>query len=152
MRCPLAGERQGSIHGLFSASVGDSVHGWKVVVGSKTRWGARTVKTQPRSTTSSLRVTKKLLPESRGALKLARQFGEALICVRHRSDDKGEYRYTTVELLVEKTPIRPRTDNLVGVRIGPDEKPLQTVVRAAGGTWDYKAARSGGFHAGSLAS
>ena len=101
--------------------------------------GASTVKTPPKSTTASLRVTKKLSPESRGALKLARQFGEALICVRHRSDDKGEFRYTTVELLVEKTPIRPRTDNLVGIRIGPDEKPLQTVVRAAGGTWDYKA-------------
>jgi len=97
------------------------------------------VKTQTKPTTASLRVTKKLSPESRGALKLARQFGEALLCVRHRSDDKGEYRYTTVELLVEKTPIRPRTDNLVGVRIGADEKPLQTVVRAAGGTWDYKA-------------
>jgi hypothetical protein len=100
--------------------------------------GVPTVKTQSKSSPSNLRVTKKLSPESRGALKLARQFGEALICVRHRSDDRGEYRYTTVELLVEKTPIRPRTENLVGVRIGPDEKPLQTVVRAAGGTWDYK--------------
>lgn len=28
---------------------------------------------------------------------------------------------------------------IIGVRIGPDEKSLQTVVRAAGGTWDYKA-------------
>ena len=97
------------------------------------------MKTQPKFTAAGLRVTRKLSPESRGALKLARQFGDALICVRHRSDDKGEYRYTTVELLVEKTPSRPRTDNLVGVRIGPDEKPLQTVVPAAGRTWDYKA-------------
>ena len=83
-------------------------------------------------------MSKKLSPESRGALKLARQFGDALICVRHRSDYKGEYRYTTVELLVRTTLTRPRTHNLAGVRIGPDEKPLQTVVRAAGGTWDYK--------------
>lgn len=63
------------------------------------------MKTQPKFTAAGLRVTRKLSPESRGALKLARQFGDALICVRHRSDDKGEYRYTTVELLVEKTPI-----------------------------------------------
>ncbi len=97
------------------------------------------VKAQLQSTTASLRVTKKLLPESRGAIKLARQFGDALICVRHRSDDKGEYRYTTVELLVDKSPIRPRTDRLVGVRIGFDEKPLRNLVRAAGGSWDYKA-------------
>lgn len=98
-----------------------------------------TVKPQPRTAPTGLRVTKKLSPESRGALKLARQFGDALICVRHRSDNKGEYRYTTVELLVEKVPIRPRTENIVGIRIGPDEKPLQSVVRSAGGTWDYKA-------------
>ena len=25
-----------------------------------------------------------------GALKLARQFGDALVCVRHRIDEKGE--------------------------------------------------------------
>jgi len=97
------------------------------------------VNSKPKSTTSSLRVTKKLAPESRGALKLARQFGEALVCVRHRTDDKAEYRYTTVELLVEKAPIRPRTDRIVAVRTSPDEKSLHTVLRAAGGTWDYKA-------------
>jgi hypothetical protein len=97
------------------------------------------MKTQPQANTASLRVTKKLAPEARGALKLARQFGDALVCVRHRSDDKGEYRYTTVELLVEKTPIKARTDQVVQVRIGAEEKSLQTVVRAAGGTWDYKA-------------
>ncbi len=88
---------------------------------------------------SSLRVTKKLSPESRGALKLARQFGDALVCVRHRMDDKGEFRYTTVELLVEKTSVSPRTDQIVSVRIGPDERALQTAVRAAGATWDCNA-------------
>jgi hypothetical protein len=93
----------------------------------------------PKPTKSNLRVTKKLSPQSRGAIKLARQFGQALVCVRHRTDDRGEYRYTTVELLVEKTPIHPRTDKIVGVKIGPDEKSLQTLVRAAGGSWDYRA-------------
>lgn len=97
------------------------------------------MKSDAKAATGGLRVTKKLSPESRGALKLARQFGEALVCVRHRADDKGEYRYVTVELLVEKVAIRPRSDKIVGVRIGPEEKSLQTVVRAAGGTWDYKA-------------
>ncbi len=97
------------------------------------------MKTQPQAKTANLRVTKKISPQTRGALKLARQFGDALVCVRHRSDDRGEYRYTTVELLVEKTPIKARTDQVVNVRIGAEEKSLQTVVRAAGGTWDYKA-------------
>jgi hypothetical protein len=89
--------------------------------------------------TGSPRITKKLSPQSRGALKLARRFGPALVCVRDRSDDKGEYRFTTVEILVDKTPIQPRTDRTVGLTIGPDEKALQAIVRTAGGTWDYKA-------------
>ncbi|MCK6432721.1 MAG: hypothetical protein L6Q68_06770 [Aquabacterium sp.] len=55
-------------------------------------------------------MTKKLSPSSRGALKLAREFGDALVCVRYRTDAKGLYRYTTVELLVDKTEIQPRTD------------------------------------------
>jgi hypothetical protein len=91
----------------------------------------------PLKTTASLRVTKKLSPDSRGALKLSRQYGDALVCVRHRSDDRGDYRYTTVELLVEKTPIRPRSDTLVTIRIAPDEKSLQSLVKAAGGKWDF---------------
>ena len=82
---------------------------------------------------------KKLSPQSRGALKLARQFGPALVCVRHRSDAKGEYRFTTVEILVDKAPVRPRSDRIVGLRIGLDEKALQADVRTAGGSWDYKA-------------
>jgi hypothetical protein len=87
----------------------------------------------------NLRVTKKLSSTSRGALKLAREFGDALVCVRHRTDAKGLYRYTTVELLVDKTEIQPRIDTLVGVRIAYNERSLQSVVRAAGATWDPKA-------------
>ena len=93
----------------------------------------------PEPATGKLRVTKKILPASRGALKLARQFGDALVCVRHRSADKGEFRYTTVELLVETVRVRPRIDRVVGLRIGFGEKSLQAMVRAAVGTWDYKA-------------
>lgn len=86
-----------------------------------------------------LRIAKKLALGSRGALKLARQFGDALVCVRHRVDDRGETRYTTVELLVETAPIRARTEHIVGLRIGPGEKALHQLVRSAGASWDYKA-------------
>ena len=96
------------------------------------------MKTVPGSEAASLRVVKKLAISSRGALTLARQFGETLVCVRHRVDAKGEFRYTTVELLVDKVPIRPRNEALVGVRIGPYERSLQTIVRAAGANWDHK--------------
>jgi len=40
----------------------------------------------------SLRVIKKLYPTSRGAIKLHNQFGETLICVRHRVDAKANIR------------------------------------------------------------
>lgn len=86
-----------------------------------------------------MRVTKKLSPDSRGALKLARQFGGALLCVRHRIDDHGEYRYTTVELLVDKARVQPRAEHVVGVRVDAHEKALQQLVRTAGGAWDHKA-------------
>ena len=96
------------------------------------------MKAVPGSEAASLRIVKKLAVSSRGALTLARQFGETLVCVRHRVDAKGEFRYTTVELLVEKAPIRPRNEVVVGIRIGPYEHSLQTIVKAAGATWDYK--------------
>lgn len=88
------------------------------------------------SEASSPRVVKKLSVTSRGALKLARQFGQALVCVRHRVDAKGEYRYPTVELLVERAPIVPTVETVVGVQVGQSERSLQRVVKAAGTKWD----------------
>jgi hypothetical protein len=91
----------------------------------------------PGTEAASLRVIKKLPVSARGAIKLAQQFGEALVCVRHRVDLKGEFRYTTVELLVDKAPIRSRVEAMVSVRIGAGEHSLQQVVRAAGAKWDH---------------
>lgn len=87
---------------------------------------------------SRLRVTKKLAITDRGAVKLAQQFGDALVCVRHRVDPEARYRYTTVELLVEKTEIRPRQSRMVLVRVDRHEYGLRTVVRAAGAVCDPK--------------
>ena len=87
---------------------------------------------------SQLKVLKKLAPDQPGARKLARRYGNALVCVRHRADAKGQCRYTTVELLVETTAIQPRTDKLVKIKIDFNEGHLRTVVRAAGAKWDPK--------------
>lgn len=88
------------------------------------------------SEASSLRVAKKLSTTSRGALKLARRFGDALVCVRYRIDADSRYRYTTVELLIDKAPIQHRAPPLVGVRVGLGEHALQRLLRAAGAHWD----------------
>lgn len=90
------------------------------------------------SEASRLRVTKKLAVTNRGAIKLAQQFGDALVCVRHRVDSDASFRYTTVELLVEKVEMRQRTSKMVHIRVHPNEHALRTVVRAAGAVCDRK--------------
>jgi hypothetical protein len=87
---------------------------------------------------STHRVVKTLRPTDRGAIELARRYGDSLVCVRHRTDAKGKVRHTTVELLVSSEPIRARNPKLVYVQAGPHEKPLQSIIKAAGGTWDGK--------------
>ena len=90
------------------------------------------------SLASTLRVTKKLATTDRGAIKLARQFGEALVCVRHRVDAEARFRYTTVELLVETAEMQPRRSEMVHLRVHPNEYGLKTMVRAAGAVCDRK--------------
>ena len=58
--------------------------------------------------------------------------------MRHRIDEKGECRHTAVELLIDTATVRSRAEHIVGMRIGPSEQSLQTVVRATGATWDHK--------------
>jgi hypothetical protein len=93
---------------------------------------------QSGSAVTRLRITKKLAPSDRGAITLGKQFGTGLVCVRHRVDPKAKLRYTTVELLVEAVEIEVRQPQLVHVRVDPKEYALHTVVRAAGGRWDWK--------------
>jgi hypothetical protein len=45
-------------------------------------------------------ITSALDPQDAGAEHYAHQYGDALVCVRHRDD--GSRRYTTVEVVVEK--------------------------------------------------
>jgi hypothetical protein len=87
---------------------------------------------------SQHRVIKTLAPTDRGALELARRFGDALVCVRHRTDPRGKVRHTTVELLISSEPIRKRSVGMVLVRTHPRERGLHAAIRAAGGVWDAK--------------
>jgi hypothetical protein len=85
-----------------------------------------------------MRVMKKLSPSSRGAIKLAEQFGNTLLCVRHRVDAETKLRFTTVELLVGKVPIKVRSQKYVSVQIDWSEDALRRIVKDAGGKWDGK--------------
>jgi hypothetical protein len=85
---------------------------------------------------SSLRVAKKYAPEKDGAKKFARRYGDSLICVRHRHNELGTIRYTTVELLVEQTPIASRAGSMVALRLGATEKSLRSLLLASGAKWN----------------
>jgi hypothetical protein len=85
-----------------------------------------------------LRVNKKLAATDRGAIKLARQFGNALVCVRHRVDAEARLRFTTVELLVEQAQMQPRQPAMVNLRLQRDEYALKHIVRTAGGQCDSR--------------
>lgn len=87
---------------------------------------------------NTYRVIKTLAPSDRGAIELARHYGDALICVRHRTDGRGKVRHTTVELLVSSDPIRPRIHKMVYVHTHPRERELQAMIKTAGGVWDVK--------------
>lgn len=88
---------------------------------------------------SELRVTKTLGPDRPGAVRLARQYGEALLCVRYRQDPKGLTRFTTVELIVDRVPISTKSTRIVGVRITFNEEELRLRARNAGAKWDKEA-------------
>ncbi len=91
--------------------------------------------TQPRE---RHRVAKTLAPDDRGARRYAERYGEALVCVRHRTDARGKVRHVTVELLVDSQPIRPRNVRIVALRIEPRHRALHAMVEAAGGRWDSR--------------
>jgi hypothetical protein len=87
---------------------------------------------------SRLRVTKKLAPTDRGSIKLSEEFGDTLVCVRHRLDAQAKIRYTTVELCVARVEVKPRPPVTVAIRTNPDEYALRRVLRAAGATFDSR--------------
>jgi hypothetical protein len=84
---------------------------------------------------ASLRVAKTYAPEQNGAKRFARRYGENLVCVRHRLSDDGILRHTTVELLVESTPVASRARSLVAIRVPPHDKKTRTLLLACGATW-----------------
>jgi len=91
-------------------------------------------KTKPQA--PDLRVMKKLAPNARGAKGLTAQFGRQLVCVRHRLDETGTKRLTTVELIVSERVISRRPGPTVDVAVRPQERELQAKLKAAGARWN----------------
>lgn len=82
-----------------------------------------------------------LKPGQRGTKSLAEKYGEDLLCVRFRYDEKSRQRLKTVELVVERVdwePPAPRhaPGQLVPLRIAGYELELRSQVKSAGGIWN----------------
>lgn len=87
-----------------------------------------------------LPVTKKMAPGQPGTKRWATQHGDKLLCVRYRQDPQRGERIVTVELEVDRAPLRPRhqdTDE-VAVPIGWQETALRIQAREAGARWDSR--------------
>lgn len=85
----------------------------------------------------------KLKPGQNGTKKLVAQYGDALICVRYRYDAETRKQVKTAEIIVSESdwtppPAKYAASELVPLRIGLAEKPLQEQARAVGGRWDRK--------------
>ena len=74
-----------------------------------------------------------------GAIKLARRYGDALVCVRYRHNPQGTHRYTTVELVVDAAPVAhrvPPDSSIVLVRLDFDDYRGRRRALAQGANWD----------------
>ena len=83
-----------------------------------------------------------LKPGQRGTKKLAKEYGDRLLCVLYRYDEERSRRLKTVELVVEETPWRPegrravRKEDIVSLRVEWQESTLRAALKGAGGKWN----------------
>jgi hypothetical protein len=93
-----------------------------------------------------MRVKSSLKPGQKGTRKWCEIYGDRLITVRYRYDEKKSKRYTTVEIIVDegewekvidkeltKQPIN-NSDRL-GIYVAKYERTVRDKVKAAGGIW-----------------
>ena len=81
-----------------------------------------------------------LRPHQRGAKRLLAQYGDRLVCVRHRYDAEQKKRWKTVELIIEEhewnpAQVAPAADQMMWLRVAGGEVDLRGQVKAAGGKW-----------------
>jgi hypothetical protein len=79
-----------------------------------------------------------LKPGQPGTKSLEKKYGDALLCVRFRYDEKLRQRLKTVELVLERTDWTPHytADALVPLRIDAADMPMRLQAKAAGGRWN----------------
>jgi len=82
-----------------------------------------------------------LKPGQKGTKRLVEQYGDALVCVRYRYDDKSQKQYKTVEIIVSESewtppPAKYPDGAMVPLKIGIKETAIHEQVKAVGGRWN----------------
>jgi hypothetical protein len=81
-----------------------------------------------------------LKPGQKGTMRLVEKYGDSLLCVRYRYDEKRGVRLKTVEIIVEEKPCltsaRYRDMDIVSVMVPYSQTALREMMKAAGGRWD----------------
>lgn len=76
----------------------------------------------------------------KGTKRLLEQYGDKLLCVRYRYDEKRQVRIKTVELIVSETPHTPalhyRDHDMVSVIVPYANTAIREKLKAAGGRWN----------------
>lgn len=87
-----------------------------------------------------MKTRKHLKPGQMGTKRLVAQYGDALLCVRYRYDEKRGVQMKTVEIVVEEKATRPvvrfRDGDLVKLIVAFTETGLRDRLKAVGGRWD----------------
>lgn len=80
-----------------------------------------------------------LKPGQNGTKRLVEKYGDSLLCVRYRCDEKRGVRLKTVELVVEEKSVKPAAlyhdDDTVAVVVAYTEISLRDRLKTAGGRW-----------------
>jgi len=86
-----------------------------------------------------MKTYKHLKPGQKGTLRLIEKYGDALLCVRYRYDEKRRSRIKTVEIIVEESPVSSshhKDGDIVPVFIGFEEIELREQLRNMRARWD----------------
>lgn len=88
-----------------------------------------------------LKTTRTLWPGKPGTKKFVTQYGQHLVCVRHRYDGATLMRHTTVEVIVDTVSVVPGArriphNKIMFLRVQYGEVEVGKAIKAAGGSWN----------------
>lgn len=88
----------------------------------------------------AFKTTRTLLPGQSGTKRLAKEYGNKLVCVRYKYDEVNHHKIKTVEIIVDEGIWEKRSDihpnKIVLIRIDYGEINLARLVKNAGGKWN----------------